>query len=323
MIEFRTLKLEEIEQWFDHCMYAFNGDSYSESFRNYFKNHWFNDPWRDIESIFIAVEDGKILSTVRIFHRKMYLQGQMISMGGIGEVGTGVKSRGLGLSTKLLGLALEKMKYLEINISTLATSEDKLGYYGRLGWQTLIRDFKIAKLNVSNHHEIDIRPINFYKDIVKIKDIYEQYSGKLSGTIVRDSEYYWEAWVKNEYQKCLIAEIEGEVVAYIDSAMIDTSIRVREFGVRVGYEVLFEVMLEASITAFGLIEAQVMYSASIANITSVVKKIEAKGRMISLITPFYLGDKMIKTTEELIKSMHTGIMGKRGNCHSFWDTDGF
>ncbi|MBC8060149.1 MAG: hypothetical protein H7Y18_05735, partial [Clostridiaceae bacterium] len=200
-----------------------------------------------------------------------------------------------------------------INISTLATSEDKLGYYGRLGWRSLNRSFKITKVSATDNCKINIRPMDFQKDLVKIKNIYEEYSGRLSGTIVRDNEYYWEAWVKTEYQKCLVAEIDGKVVAYIDSARMDINLRVKEFGALPGYEVLFQAMLEASIVALGLSEVEIRYSASIPDVAP-AKPIEEKGRMISLITPFYLGAKEIKTTEQLIESMH---------CFTFWDTDGF
>lgn len=325
MVEFRSLRPEELEQWFDHCMYVFNGDAYSEEYRKYFMNHWNNDPWRDIESILVAVEDDKILSTVRIFHRKMYLKNHIVSMGGIGEVSTKSQSRGLGLSTKLLSLAIDRMKKLEINVSTLATSEDKLGYYGRLGWQSVPKVFKTIKISTSDNIHTVIRPIDYEKDIIEIKDIYEQYSKKLSGTIARDNEYYWGNWVKTEYKNCLVAEKDGKLVAYMDTQVRDMNIKVREFGAFTGFEGLFEEMLEAVIAAYSLREAEITCLTSIKAETAIERVIEEKGGMIRLITPFFLGNKKLETTDQLLELMNIGTYREPGNSDSFtfWYTDGF
>ena len=44
-MEFRALYPEELEAWFDHVTHVFSGN------RQYFVNHWENDPWKDIEGI--------------------------------------------------------------------------------------------------------------------------------------------------------------------------------------------------------------------------------------------------------------------------------
>ncbi len=55
MVEVRSLREEELERWFDHCAEVFKGES-----REYFVRHWNNDPWRNLNSIFVAVEDGDL-----------------------------------------------------------------------------------------------------------------------------------------------------------------------------------------------------------------------------------------------------------------------
>ena len=66
-MEFRALRPEELEAWLDHVTSVFTGG------RQYFSNHWHNDPWRDAEGIRIAVDNGTIVSTVRVFIRKIFL----------------------------------------------------------------------------------------------------------------------------------------------------------------------------------------------------------------------------------------------------------
>ena len=55
-MEFRALYPEELETWLDHVTTVFTGG------RQYFSNHWHNDPWRDAEGIRIAVDDMGLLS---------------------------------------------------------------------------------------------------------------------------------------------------------------------------------------------------------------------------------------------------------------------
>lgn len=55
---------------------------------DYFKKHYYCVPYKNIESIFVAVHGNEIASTVRLFCRKMYFHGNEIKVGGIGEVST-------------------------------------------------------------------------------------------------------------------------------------------------------------------------------------------------------------------------------------------
>lgn len=71
-VEIRSLKETELEIWFDHLDTVFETTP-----RNYFVNHWNSDPLRDIEGIRVAIDkkNGKIVSTVRVFIREIYIQG--------------------------------------------------------------------------------------------------------------------------------------------------------------------------------------------------------------------------------------------------------
>ena len=86
-MEFRRLRPEELEDWFTHLVSVFALGS-SKGGREYFLRHWENDPWKNLEDIFVAVEAGQILSTVRIMPRRIFLAGEEVTMGGIGEVST-------------------------------------------------------------------------------------------------------------------------------------------------------------------------------------------------------------------------------------------
>lgn len=336
-MEFRSLRPEELEEWLDHCMYVFNGGSYDEAYRNYFMNHWFNDPWRDMDSILVAVEDGKILSTVRVFHRKMHLLGQCITMGGIGEVSTKPECQGLGLSTKLLQLAIERMEKLGMHVSLLGTYEKLFGYYEKLGWRSLPRVFKTVKADARSTGVVAIRPFEYDLDAAVIREIYQEYSAKLCGTVVRDENVYWERWMKMEYKNCLVAEIEGEIAAYLDVQGDSGNKKVREFGIREDREERIHEVLTAAADNLG--ETAVIVPEALYTKVPDEAYFEEKGEMIRLVTPFYLGNSWIESTEQLIEGMKTNLIESdemiegeavglfnhrsKSNCFTFWDTDGF
>jgi len=82
-VEIRSLRRDELEQWFDHVSGVFD-----DTPRQHLEDHWFQDPWRDLSSILVAVEDDKIVSTVRVFWRDAWVNGLPLPFGGIGEVST-------------------------------------------------------------------------------------------------------------------------------------------------------------------------------------------------------------------------------------------
>ena len=125
-MEFRALYPDELEKWLDHVTHVFTGG------RQYFSNHWHNDPWRDPEGIRIAVDDGTIVSTVRVFIRKMFLHGEPVTVGGIGEVSTRPEYRRRGLATQLLKDSIQFMVSRDIVMSSLHGSQQ---IYSVEGWE--------------------------------------------------------------------------------------------------------------------------------------------------------------------------------------------
>jgi predicted acetyltransferase len=202
MIEFRSLRENEMEDWFDHCMWVFNNSEYSESCRQYFADHWYNDPWKDIDSIFVAADGGKILSTVRVFHRNIFISGQAISMGGIGEVSTKPEYQGKGLSGTLLKNAISLMKKRKINTSILFTG--KWGHYGRYDWKQCIICSNVSDVPMEPSSKYNFRSANINTDLESLKSIYTEYSKNHNGPLIRDSSFYWEHWLSKGIENRII-----------------------------------------------------------------------------------------------------------------------
>jgi predicted N-acetyltransferase YhbS len=195
---FRTLHESELEAWFDHCATVFTSTP-----RQYFVNHWRNDPHKSLDGIFVAVDGSKIAATVRVFHRELWINGCVLKMGGIGEVSTKEEYRGKGLASSLLSKAAEYMKENGFHLSSLHTGAQaplyrKSGYesvyryqhlqYVQLKLPQLKPTEKISKLKISQ-----MSP----ELLAQLKELYNTYSQRFNGFAVRSDEY-WSTWVKTE-----------------------------------------------------------------------------------------------------------------------------
>lgn len=313
-MEFRTLRENELDQWLDHCLFVFNKGEYSEGYRQYFKNHWINDPWRDLESILIAVDEEKIVSTVRIFHRKIYLNGQVVEMGGIGEVSTKPEYQGRGLSTKLFSLVAKRMQEIGVKVSMLGAAPEKIGFYNKLGWESIPRCFNVSSIKSKDDFNFSIRPINFNTDIPQINAIHMVYSEKFNGTVVRDNEKYWSNWVKTEAKNFYVVEDNNKIIAYVDIDRYDKTIRIREFGEILNKSSLYSSVVSKLAAINSLNECEIVYGSDINADFKIDRIIEENNEMIRLITPFRLDNLLIENTKQLVNVF--------GNL-TYWDIDGF
>lgn len=314
MIEIRSLKSNELESWFDHCSSVFEKVP-----RQYFVNHWLNDPWRDIDSIFVAVEDNKILSTVRVFNREIYFDGKKIKAGGIGEVSTIPEARKSGLSTQLLKKAIEYMKRQNINISLLFGSHLN---YSKLGWK-----FNKVTWNISDalagSDFYNIRKIDFNNDMEEIKNIHQKYTSQFNGTVVREDKFYWTNWIKSEAKNCFVAESnDGNIVGYMCIDIINNTAVVKDFGMKLEYKNVFEELVSYVCNKIGTAN-EIKYPAVIKNTLNIKTYEKMDYLMIRLICPFEMDNKIIKSTDELIKDLNGGENSKDDFKFLFWNVDSF
>lgn len=106
-MEFRTARPEEVRQIVDLANYVFRTSSGLEPSmgRQY---PIFLSP-ENASNLYIAVEDGKIVSHIGIYKNNAYIRGHRVSMAGMGSVCTHPDYRGRGLATKLLHYVFESI----------------------------------------------------------------------------------------------------------------------------------------------------------------------------------------------------------------------
>lgn len=248
-IEIRSLRQDELPQWFEHVSAVF-----TKTPRSYFERHWYADPWRDLQGIRVAVDGDRIAGTVRVFRRRVHLGGQVVSMGGIGEVSTRPEYRGQGISFRLLEDALRIMESWGLAVSMLFASRH--GHYGRHGWTLVRNPLRSVLVDPSSVvdpstavdrsapasapapaapvGEIQCRPLDLGNqgDLAQVMDLYTRYVGAtLDGPVVRDDPEYWRDWVSVEWGRGFGAFAGRRLVSYV--ALIERSdhLYVQEFAV--------------------------------------------------------------------------------------------
>ncbi len=320
-MEFRGLYPEELEAWLDHVTSVFTGG------RKYFSNHWHNDPWRDAEGIRIALDEGTIVSTVRVFIRKMYLHGEPIPVGGIGEVSTRPEYQRRGLATQLLKDAIRFMEDREIAMSSLHGSQR---IYSIEGWRKVPRYYARQAFNAEKRSEWAIRPANFDNaaEVKRIAERYDGYARKFNGTFVRDKIEYWTKWVQTESPNAWVAERDGSIEGYVSVVQRDDQLDVKEFiASETPFEKdngkeLFESMLSNLIAQMDRESIEVVYPAPIADGFNAPKIEEHTSAMYRINQPTVLSDSC-NAIPDLLHNQHQSLAQGIKSHHVFWYTDGY
>ena len=320
-MEFRALYPDELEMWLDHVTHVFSGG------RQYFSNHWHNDPWRDPEGIRIAVDDGTIVSTVRVFIRKMFLHGESVTVGGIGEVSTRPEYRRRGLATQLLKDSIQFMESRNIVMSSLHGSQQ---IYSVEGWEKVPRYYAKQPFTAKKQGEWDVRPANFDEatEVDRIAAIYDGYARKFNGTFVRDDTAYWTEWVKAESPNAWVAERDGEIEGYVSVVRREDQLNVEEFVAseaafaRERGKPLFEDMLSNVIAQMDAESLEVVYPAPIADGFNAPEINEYGSAMYRINQPDALSESLDSIPNLLHNQPQSLSQGIKSH-HIFWYTDGY
>ena len=325
-MEYRALYTNELEAWLDHVSHVFSAG------RKYFFNHWINDPWRDFDGIRVAVDEGKIVSTVRVFVRKMFLHGEPVTVGGIGEVSTRSEYRKRGLASQLLKDSIQYMEENNIAISMLHGGQR---IYSVEGWESVPRYYTKKAIQGSKSQDWNVRSANFEddKEVERISSIYNNFSRKFNGTFVRDETAYWTDWVQTESTHAWITERDGIIDGYVSLSVQDEKMSVKDFTVSEELfsqgkeEGLFNVLLSEVIAQMGEESLVVEYPAPLANGFNSPNVDSYGSTMYRIIQPdalpSHVKKELTKGVPNLIHSQTESLARDIKSHHIFWRTDAF
>lgn len=212
--------------------------------REFFARYNHNDPTFRDDLCLVAVESGRIVSTVQIFDRRINLSGQTVPMGGIGSVFTREDYRHKRVASSLMELALNVMARSDFELSLLFA--ERLTFYNQFGWKEVARKFTLlssaASIQAPLDYEIDSFSLD--RDLAEVMRLHREYSGRFNVTAVRD-EHDWRAnlvYAGNmpadpvggceEY--FVLARKDGRIAAYARASRFHGIAMLMEYGYKKG-----------------------------------------------------------------------------------------
>ncbi|KAK4537630.1 hypothetical protein CDCA_CDCA13G3655 [Cyanidium caldarium] len=244
----RVLQSDELDRWLEHTYRVFlesKGERAPD--RRYFERHVHNDPAsvdEVVRNVWVAVDAAdRILGALRVFRRRIYLRGSPVQVGGVGEVSVLAECRRQGIASALLQAAAAALEQDGVALSSLHTSTSQ-PLYARYGWVSLPRRYARVQLPLSRdaRDRMPVEPLDWQRaDQRRVcQGIYDAFCRRWDGCTVRDSDKYWERWVRDESGGIVYREHQRTPSAWIDHAgrayaivqrQADNSYRVRELVV--------------------------------------------------------------------------------------------
>jgi hypothetical protein len=176
-------------------------------------------------------------------------------------------------------------------------------FYNRFAYHKIPFVKKISKLEKSILLDKDftIRDVVFPNDVSALSHMYNIFSGKFNGPVMRNT-VYWEKWVPAfEGGKFFIAiDSNMSPIAYISVSLENSRLYVWEFGYMEGYDDIFDSLISNVAEKYGTNDLHVEYQFVISSNMKVIEQVEAFCVMFKLIDTLSINDIHVENTQELL-----------------------
>jgi len=228
-IEFRTIATHERDAVLD-LLKEWLGD------RDFFARYFRHDPnFRD-DLCFVAMHDGRVISTLQVFPKHVRINGVAVMVGGVGNVFTTARYRERGVAAELLQRAVAAMDEQGFDLSLLFAV--RLAFYGRLGWHSHVRHLVFIEPGAATADSRSAIASFVATDLENVMSIYDHYTASLNGPTVRDWRY-WQGQLRyagNPHEDFVVARASGNVVAYARGTALYDFYVIMEHGCVPGHE---------------------------------------------------------------------------------------
>jgi len=221
----RCTSHQELEEVVDLCDRAFPNTP-----REYFHRHVLCDATLRPEHTLVGRKDGRIVSSVQIFPRVCWMEGQTLPFAGIGNVATDPAERKMGYAGLIMEEAIRCMKGDGFPLSTLTTTIN--AYYEKFGYVTVPREVAVFTAAPDVPKSGGVRRFQRPRDFNRVRELYDNYNRESAGPIARD-ERYWQAQVQfcgEDPTLFLLMERNARAQGYIRAAEEKGTVQVLEFG---------------------------------------------------------------------------------------------
>ena len=187
-MEIRAARESELEQTVELSCMAFNPDGH-ERYWQYVEG---DSSYRPSQTRVVVVND-KVVSTLRVWERRIRVGTSLVTMGGIGGVCTHPNYRGVGYASALMRETIDYLRTIGCDIGVLFTIIPE-AFYQRLGWTSLpLHGFNVkcnAGRDVADVSAWQITDFNPETDLDAVAALYDLTNAQQSGTIARTRAYW-------------------------------------------------------------------------------------------------------------------------------------
>ena len=230
-MEIRGARESELEQAVELCCIAFNPDGH-ERYWQYVQG---DSSYRLPQTRVVVVND-RVVSTLRVWERRIRVGASLVTMGGIGGVCTHPNYRGVGYASALMRDTIDYLRTTGCDLGVLFTIIPK-GFYRRLGWTSLpLHGFNVSGSSVTSLVDApdwQITDFNPETDLDAVAALYDRASAEQSGTIAR-TRAYWDMAPSRirGVLPTIIAQRNGHTEGYLNYEIDGKRVAVREVGYR-------------------------------------------------------------------------------------------
>lgn len=228
-MEIRSAKESELEQVVALNCIAFNPNQH-ERYWQYVRG---DSSYRLSQTRVVVVNDS-VVSTLRVWERRIRIGASLVMMGGIGGVCTDPKYRGVGYASALMRDTIGYLKTRGYDLGVLFTIIPE-AFYHRLGWTSLpLHGFSVAcevggGTVVSS--EWQVRGFNVETDLDAVASIHNIANAQQSGTVSR-TRAYWDMKPSRirGILPSVVAEKNGDIGGYLNFQIEGQCAEVLEVG---------------------------------------------------------------------------------------------
>ena len=228
-LEIRAARESELAQVVELSCIAFNPDGH-ERYWQYVQG---DSSYRLPQTRVVVVNDT-VVSTLRVWERRMRVGASLVTMGGIGGVCTHPDYRGVGYASALMRDTIDYLRMTGCDLGVLFTIIPE-AFYRRLGWISLpLHGFNItcnSATREANSSEWQVTDFNPETDLDAVAALYDLANAQQSGTIAR-TRAYWDMAPSRirGVLPTVIAHQNGHIGGYLNYEIEGKRVEVREVG---------------------------------------------------------------------------------------------
>ncbi len=228
-MEIRAARESELEQVVELNCIAFNPDGHER----YWQYVHGDSSYRLSQTRVVVVND-KVVSTLRVWERRIRIGTSLVTMGGIGGVCTHPNYRGVGYASALMRDTIDYLREIGCDIGALFTIIPG-AFYEKLGWTSMpLHGFRVTCSSVadavcpSGWQVIDF---NAETDLDAVAGLYDITNAQQSGALTR-TRAYWDMAPSRirGVLPTVVARQNGDIGGYLNYEIDEKHAEVREIG---------------------------------------------------------------------------------------------